>query len=170
MASTRRLLYQASTALIVLMFGLSGVMKLTPMFSPQVHGEMVRRSDVFARYLHTATGDCSALTPFQKSSFISFSRVPPIDVLKLDPDMYRLIVGVTELACVGIILLLEYRLRLMATYVLLVLMVGALYTQYMVGDLSYPEKFAGAVIGLILVLLRLYTMGELPSSITVKMD
>lgn len=100
----------------------------------------------------------------QKSEFRSFARIPPIDLLKLDPDIYRLIVAVTELVCVGAILLMEYRVRILATWILLGLMVGALYTHIMMHH--PPEKMGGAIFGLVIVLLRLFTMGE----IHVKID
>lgn len=47
----------------------------------------------------------------QKGRFSVYARVPPIDILKLDPNAYRVLVGVVELACVGAILLLEPRLQ-----------------------------------------------------------
>lgn len=59
----------------------------------------------------------SPLPPFlthmhtQKGKFSVYARVPPIDILKLDPNAYRVLVGVVELACVGAILLLEPRLQ-----------------------------------------------------------
>ncbi len=73
--------------------------------------------------------------------------------------MYRLIVAVTELVCVGTILLAEYRLRVLATWVLLVVMVGALYTHIMLHH--PPNKLGGAIFGLVLVLTRLFTMGQI---------
>jgi len=41
MASTWRVVYLVSTALVVLLFSLAGLMKLTPLLSPEVHGELV---------------------------------------------------------------------------------------------------------------------------------
>ena len=43
MASANKLLYQVSTALVVLLFALAGTMKLIPNLSPETHGELVRR-------------------------------------------------------------------------------------------------------------------------------
>lgn len=40
--SAKKLVYQISTALIVLLFTFSGVMKLTPLISPEIHEDMVR--------------------------------------------------------------------------------------------------------------------------------
>ena len=42
MASANKLLYQVSTALLVLLFALAGIMKLVPNLSPETHGELVR--------------------------------------------------------------------------------------------------------------------------------
>ena len=42
MASANKLLYQVSTALVVLLFALAGTMKLIPNLSPETHGELVR--------------------------------------------------------------------------------------------------------------------------------
>jgi hypothetical protein len=41
---TTKLLYQVSTALVVLLFGFAGLVKLVPGLSPEIHQEMV--SDV----------------------------------------------------------------------------------------------------------------------------
>lgn len=41
MAAARRVAYQISTAIVVLLFTLAGVMKLTPLLSPETHGELV---------------------------------------------------------------------------------------------------------------------------------
>ena len=103
----------------------------------------------------------------QKTNFRHFARIPPVDILKLDPDIYRLLVAITELTCVGAIIFLKPRLQVLATYTLLVMMLGALYTHYAVGDAAH--KFGGAIFGLVIVLLRLYTMGEL-HRVTVKID
>lgn len=42
MASTMRIVNIVCTFLLVVVFALTGVMKLTPAISPEVHGEMVR--------------------------------------------------------------------------------------------------------------------------------
>ena len=117
-------------------------MKLTPLLSPETHGEL-------------------------KGKFSVYARVPPIDILKLDPNVYRVLVGVVELACVGAILLLEPQLQLLATYVLLVNMVGALYTHYMIGDRL--QEAGAAIFGLTIVLTRLYVMMYHPAEAKAKL-
>jgi len=92
----------------------------------------------------------------QKGKFAVYARVPPVDILKLDPNIFRVLVGLTELTCVGAILFLKPRLQVLATYVLLVIMVGALYTHYMIKD-SLQEAGA-AFFGLAIVLVRLYVL------------
>ena len=96
-------------------------------------------------------------------------------------------VAITELGCVAAMLFLDRRVRVLATYILLVLMVGiqypipflsvsrfhstmtcvhfstfqvgALYTHFMIGDTL--KEAGGAIFGLTMVLIRLYTMGKL---------
>ena len=46
MAAARRVAYQVSTAIVVLLFTLAGVMKLTPLLSPETHGELVGNGSV----------------------------------------------------------------------------------------------------------------------------
>ena len=71
-----------------------------------------------------------------------------------------LLVGLTELACVVLIVFAFInRVAVLATWALLVLMFGALYTHYMVGDSL--NDMGGAFFGLAIVLIRLYTMGAL---------
>ena len=122
MAAARRVAYQVSTALVVLLFTLAGVMKLTPLLSPETHGELVGSHSVawWTNYQPSKDLTPSPLfhhthtnihTHTQKGKFSVYARVPPIDILKLDPNVYRVLVGVVELACVGAILLLEPRLQ-----------------------------------------------------------
>lgn len=54
-----------------------------------------------------------------------------------------------------------YTVQLLATYVLVVMMLGALYTHYSVGDPL--QKCGGAVLALVLLLLKLYLEDELRS-------
>ena len=70
------------------------------------------------------------------------------------------IVGLIELACVVVIAISTMgRRAVLATWVLLVIMLGALYTHFMVGD--KPKDMGGAFFGLAIVLVRLYTIGAL---------
>jgi hypothetical protein len=73
-------------------------------------------------------------------------------------------VGLTEVVCALIITLsfcLPFlgRPAVLATWVLLVIMFGALYTHFMVGDTV--SEMGGAFFGLAIVLTRLYTMDAL---------
>ena len=77
----------------------------------------------------------------------------------LQATTYMLIVGIIEVTCAGLIVLGDYRLRKLATWGLLVVMLGALYTHYVAGH--PPPQFVPAVVALSLVLTRLYTMGAL---------
>ena len=70
-----------------------------------------------------------------------------------------LIVGVIEVACAALIVLGDYRLRKLATWALLVVMLGAIFTHYVANH--PPPQFVPAVVALFLVLARLYTMGAL---------
>ena len=70
-----------------------------------------------------------------------------------------MIVGVVELVCVGLLLFGRTRAGILTTWVLLVIMVGALYTHISIGDSI--QDMGGAIAGLGFILTRLYTMGEL---------
>jgi len=70
-----------------------------------------------------------------------------------------LIVGLIELVCAAAITFGQYRYGKLATWALLVVMFGAIYTHYAV---HHPaDKFIPAFIALGLVFTRLYTMGAL---------
>ena len=112
MAAARRVAYQVSTALVVLLFTLAGVMKLTPLLSPETHGELVGNHIWYGgQVIQLPPPSPITHTHIQKGKFSVYARVPPIDILKLDPNVYRVLVGVVELACVGAILLLEPQLQ-----------------------------------------------------------
>ena len=71
------------------------------------------------------------------------------------------IVGLTEVTCAVVIILSFFlpflgRPSVLATWALLVIMFGALYTHFMVGDAV--NDMGGAFFGLAIVLIRLYTM------------
>ena len=97
--------------------------------------------------------------PTQKTNFQTYARVPPVDLLKLEPDVYRTIVAVVELVCVSCLLCPQSKVQLLGNYVLMVIMLGALWTHYMVKDTA--DKFGPAVFCLTLLLTRLYTCGKL---------
>lgn len=98
----------------------------------------------------------------QKRKFSRYVGVPPVDLLQLSAGGYMLIVGATELACVGLLLFGRSRVGVLVTWLLLVIMVGALYTHISIGDSL--QDMGGALAGLGFVLTRLYTMGALNSS------
>lgn len=103
------------------------------------------------------------MSPFpQRSKFSYYARIPPFDLIRIDPGLYMFAVGLTELTCALLIIVsIAYvtRLSVLATWILLILMLGALYTHYMVGDAL--KEMGGAFFGLAIVLTRLYTMGAL---------
>lgn len=109
--------------------------------------------------MHTH-GACVFLSLLQRSKFNSYVKIPPFDMIGLDPGLYMLLVGIVELACVVLIVFAFIsRTAVFATWVLLVIMFGALYTHFMVGDT--PKDMGGAFFGLAIILTRLYTMGAL---------
>lgn len=99
---------------------------------------------------------------YQRGKFSSYVRVPPVDLLRLSPQGYMTIVGATELVCVGLLLFNRSRVGLLSTWVLLGIMVGAIYTHFSIGDTL--QDMGGALAGLGFVLTRLYTMGALNSA------
>ncbi len=93
----------------------------------------------------------------QNVEFSKYVQIPPFNAFKIDPVLYRIAVAITELCCASILIVGSAKLQKLANYVLVVLMLGALYTHFMVNDT--PDKFGGAVVGLVLCLLRLYAFG-----------
>ena len=74
------------------------------------------------------------------------------------------LVGLTEVICVAVIITSYFipflgRPSMLATWTLLMMMFGALYTHFMVGDAV--NEMGGAFFGLAIVLTRLYTMGAI---------
>lgn len=104
----------------------------------------------------------------QLGKFASYARVPPMDRLRLNPHAYMTLVGIAELVCVGLLVFGRSRVGLLSNWVLLVIMLGALYTHYSVGDTL--QDMGGALAGLTFVLTRLYTLGALNTDeITMKL-
>ena len=87
-------------------------------------------------------------------------------MLQLSSDAYLLLVGVTELVCVGLLLLGRNRTGVLATWILLAIMMGAIYTHYAIGDTL--QDMGAAIAGLGFVLTRLYTMGALNRGTEIK--
>ena len=79
--------------------------------------------------------------------------------MDLDPVVYRVAVGITELFCASVLIVGNHKLQKIANFILVVIMIGALYTHYMVNDA--PDKMGAAIVGLFLSLLRLYSTGYL---------
>ena len=78
----------------------------------------------------------------------------------MDPHIYRILVGVIELSCAVLMAVSnDSQVQGHVTYALAVVMGGALYTHYMVGDPI--DKWVGAFLGVFLITLRLYAMGRL---------
>ena len=85
--------------------------------------------------------------------------MPPVDLLHLNAQNYMLIVGIVELVCVGLILFGHYRPGVLATWVLLIVIIGALFSQFHVGE-RLQDSFVIATIFIMgCVLTRLYVMG-----------
>lgn len=76
--------------------------------------------------------------------------------LKLDPDVYRVLVGTVELMSVAAILFAKRKFAVLATWLLATVMVGAIVTHILIND--PPEKTMAPVFPLILLVTRLYTM------------
>ena len=94
----------------------------------------------------------------QRGEFHTLAQIPPIDLLRLEPDVYRIIVAVVELVCVGCLLCPHSRVQLLGNYVLLIVMLGALYTHLMLR--STADKFVPALVAFALLVTRLYTRDQ----------
>lgn len=85
--------------------------------------------------------------------------IPPASLLKLEPDVYRTIVGVVELVCVACLVCPHSAVQMMGHYVLLCVMMGAVWTHYAIGDTV--DKLVPALVCLGLLVLRLYACKKL---------
>ena len=63
---------------------------------------------------------------------------------------YRLAVGIVEIVCGAILILIPGRLKQLANVVLLVIMLGAVYTHYTLGD-KFERMAPGLVFSLLLI-------------------
>ena len=95
----------------------------------------------------------------QRGKFARYTRIPPVSLLHLSPVGYMTLVGATELVCVGLLLFGRSRPGVLSTWVLLAIIVGALYTHVSIGDTV--QDMGGALAGLVFLMTRLYTMGAL---------
>lgn len=124
---------QVTTVLLVLLFGLAGLAKLFPHMIKDPENDLIRE-------------------------FRRFATIPPFNQIGLDADLFRILVGCLELGCVAIFIIGNPHLKTMATYVLAIIMIGALFTHYMIND--PVQKMAASFIAIILILLRLFSTGN----------
>ncbi|CAF3322297.1 unnamed protein product [Rotaria socialis] len=105
-----------------------GQFKITPQFFPDVHEDMRREfgrvNKVFPLY------EMTGWRPFAKN--------------------YRMAVGITEVVCGAILVLIPGRLKQLANLILLVIMMGAVYTHYVLHD-KFDRMAPGLVFGLLLL-------------------
>ena len=78
--------------------------------------------------------------------------------------MYRILVGVVELVCVACLACPHTKTQLAGHYVLVLIMLGAIWTHYYIGDTV--EKMMPALVCLVLLLFRFYTCSKV--SVKVK--
>ena len=111
---------------------------------------------------------CMMLTiitqPFflQKYQFKSrFTNVFPLASvgIKPDPDIYRVSVGILEVVCALLLVAGTPRAKLYSLYVLLIVMIGALYTHIALHD--EVKEMMGAFIAITLILTRLTLDGAI---------
>ena len=79
--------------------------------------------------------------------------------IRPDPDVYRAFVGIIELGCALLIIAGIPKARLYALFVLLVVMIGAIYSHIALHD--PVNNIAPAVVALLLILTLLYLEGAL---------
>jgi len=115
---------------IGLFFILVGSLKLSPIFNDDVYKEM-------------------------RKSFIRFAKVFPFSELtgwKPSAHIYRRVVGVTEIICGLLLTFVPGQLKQIANITLLLLLSGAVYTHYIMGDTL--DKMTSALIFSLLLLCR----------------
>lgn len=109
-----------------------GLIKLTPLLNSEMHKEM-------------------------RKSFVQYTKVFPVPLdafgIKLTSKWYRRTVGGVELFCGLSLLLLPGLLKKAANIVLLILMLGAAYSHYAVGDRF--ERMAPALVFTFMLTCRL---------------
>ena len=134
MANIRLIINRCLTITIVLVFILTGTMKLSARLSYVTHVHMQRE---FHRYAPVCPTRIFGHTP--------------------DPHNYRTLVGVTEIACAVLLLIGNRFIRRMANHVLVLLMLGAFFTHCILGD-----PVASVIPSMVMVFLiswRHYTTG-----------
>ena len=83
----------------------------------------------------------------------------PLAGIQPDPDIYRASVGIIELGCALLIIAGTPRARLYALFMLLFLMIGALYTHIVLHDPI--NNIIPATLALVMILSLLYSDGAL---------
>ncbi|CAF3369398.1 unnamed protein product [Rotaria socialis] len=133
------------TLTLGLFFILVGQFKVTPKLFPDIHQDMKhefgRVNKVFPFYKMTGW------RPFAKN--------------------YRMTVGITEIVCGIILILLPGRLKQLANVVLLAIMLGAVYTHYALGD-KLDRIAPGIIFGLLLFTRLIIHQQGKRSSLNVK--
>lgn len=125
-----------------------GQFKVTPKFFPEIHEDMVTRNESHAHEL-----TCSF---FQRREFGRVNKVFPLfEQTGWRPlaKNYRMAVGIAECVCGAILVLIPGRLKQLANVVLLIIMLGAVYTHYILHDKF--ERIAPGLVFSLLLLTRL---------------
>ena len=106
------------------------------------------------------------LFSLQRSIFRQFSPVFPLAGLGIvpDPNVYRVVVGVTEVVCATLLYLGKKRVRYLVSWVIVGLMAGALYTHYAQYALHHPQlsshMIIAATVCLVLAAVRIWAMKD----------
>jgi len=79
--------------------------------------------------------------------------------IKPDPDVYRAFVGILEVSCAVLLIAGTPRAKLYSLYVLLIVMIGALYSHIALHD--DVKEMMGAIFAIILILTRLALDGAI---------
>lgn len=75
-----------------------------------------------------------------------------------DPDLYRVVVGITEVVCAVLLYLGRRDVSYYVSWVFVGLMIGALYTHY---ALYHPlREMTGAIVCLLLSVVRIMAMTD----------
>ena len=96
----------------------------------------------------------------QRSNFRQFSAVFPLAGLGIvpNPDVYRVVIGITEVVCAILLYLGRRDVSYLVSWVFVGLMVGALYTHY---ALYHPlHMMTAATVCLLLALVRIMAMTD----------
>ena len=100
------------------------------------------------------------LFSLQKSNFRQFSLVFPLAGLGIvpDPNVYRVVVGVTEVVCAILLYLGKKDVSYMVSWVIVGLLVGALYTHF---ALHHPlHMMTAPTVCLLLAVVRILAMTD----------